>query len=222
MKKLIFLGLDGLDPELTERWMAEGKMPNLAQLKQQGSYRRLRTTCPPLSPVAWSTFATGVNPGQAQHFRFSQSRSAHLCAGTFFGKGAPRAPRLANREIRNSARTSVGRDAPQKRAILETPRPQRRGKHHTPCAGDIPPRRFQRPPALRHVDAGSARLARHVLLIHLSRRRIRGPGKRAADSICKLKVRKRLANPAADGTSKFKASRSSTHLIPANTRRGSV
>jgi predicted AlkP superfamily phosphohydrolase/phosphomutase len=70
VKKLIFLGLDGLDPELTERWMAEGKMPNLARLKDQGSYRRLRTTCPPLSPVAWSTFATGVNPGKHNIFDF--------------------------------------------------------------------------------------------------------------------------------------------------------
>jgi predicted AlkP superfamily phosphohydrolase/phosphomutase len=70
VKKLIFLGLDGLDPEATERWMAEGKMPNLARLRQQGSYRRLRTTCPPLSPVAWSTFATGVNPARHNIFDF--------------------------------------------------------------------------------------------------------------------------------------------------------
>jgi predicted AlkP superfamily phosphohydrolase/phosphomutase len=70
VKKVIFLGLDGLDPELTERWMAEGKLPNLARLSQQGSYRRLRTTCPPLSPVAWSTFATGVNPAKHNIFDF--------------------------------------------------------------------------------------------------------------------------------------------------------
>src|SRR5208282_5172764 len=62
VKKVIFLGLDGLDPGLTEKWMAEGKLPNFARLKDQGSYRRLRTTWPPLSPVAGSTFAPGVNP----------------------------------------------------------------------------------------------------------------------------------------------------------------
>jgi hypothetical protein len=55
---------------LTEKWMAEGKMPNLARLKRQGSYRRLRTTCPPLLPVAWSTFATGVNPAKHNIFDF--------------------------------------------------------------------------------------------------------------------------------------------------------
>src|SRR5260370_42674105 len=62
IRRVIFLGLDGLDPGLTERFMAEGKMPNLSQLKEQGSFHRLRTPFPPQSPVAWSTFATGVSP----------------------------------------------------------------------------------------------------------------------------------------------------------------
>ena len=70
VKKLIFLGLVGLDPELTEKWMAEGKLPNLARLKGEGSYQRLRTTCPALSPVAWSTFSTGVNPAKHNIFDF--------------------------------------------------------------------------------------------------------------------------------------------------------
>jgi Type I phosphodiesterase / nucleotide pyrophosphatase len=56
VKKAIFLGLDGLDPELTEKLIAEGKLPHLARLKDQGSCRRLRTSC----PAAWSAFATGV------------------------------------------------------------------------------------------------------------------------------------------------------------------
>jgi predicted AlkP superfamily phosphohydrolase/phosphomutase len=70
VKRVIFLGLDGLDPRLTERYMAEGKMPNLARLQLQGSYRRLRTTFPAISPVAWSTFATGVNPARHNIFDF--------------------------------------------------------------------------------------------------------------------------------------------------------
>jgi predicted AlkP superfamily phosphohydrolase/phosphomutase len=70
VKRLIFLGLDGLDPRLTERFMAEGKLPNLARLKEQGSFHRLRTTFPSLSPVAWSTFATGVNPARHNIFDF--------------------------------------------------------------------------------------------------------------------------------------------------------
>jgi len=70
IKKLIFLGLDGFDPGLAERFMSEGKLPNLSRLKEQGSYSKLRTTFPALSPVAWSTFATGVNPAKHNIFDF--------------------------------------------------------------------------------------------------------------------------------------------------------
>jgi predicted AlkP superfamily phosphohydrolase/phosphomutase len=70
IRKLIFLGLDGFDPNLAEKFMEEGKLPNLTRLKSEGGYRRLRTTSPPLSPVAWATFATGVNPGKHNIFDF--------------------------------------------------------------------------------------------------------------------------------------------------------
>jgi len=70
VKKVIFLGLDGLDPRLTERFMAEGKLPNFVRLKETGGFRYLRTTFPSLSPVAWSTFATGVNPAKHNIFDF--------------------------------------------------------------------------------------------------------------------------------------------------------
>ena len=70
VRKVIFLGLDGLDPDTTERLMAAGELPNLRRIRDQGSYSRLRTTFPPLSPVAWSTFATGVNPARHNIFDF--------------------------------------------------------------------------------------------------------------------------------------------------------
>jgi predicted AlkP superfamily phosphohydrolase/phosphomutase len=70
VRRLIFLGLDGLDPGLLERYMAEGKLPNFARLREMGGFRRLRTTFPALSPVAWSTFATGVNPARHSMFDF--------------------------------------------------------------------------------------------------------------------------------------------------------
>lgn len=69
-RRAIFLGLDGLDAGLTERFMSEGRLPNLARLRTEGGYRRLRTTFPALSPVAWSTFATGVNPARHNIFDF--------------------------------------------------------------------------------------------------------------------------------------------------------
>ncbi|MDY7109965.1 MAG: alkaline phosphatase family protein [Planctomycetota bacterium] len=69
-RRVIVLGLDGLEPTLTERFMDEGQMPNLRRMRDEGCYGRLGTTCPPLSPVAWSSFATGANPGKHNIFDF--------------------------------------------------------------------------------------------------------------------------------------------------------
>lgn len=72
IKRLVILGLDGLEPTLAEQLIAEGKLPNLAKLKAAGCYTRLGTTWPPLSPVAWSSFSTGTNPGKHNIFDFIQ------------------------------------------------------------------------------------------------------------------------------------------------------
>lgn len=69
-KKLIILGIDGMDPELLRRYLAEGKLPHLAALAEQGGFRPLGTTIPPQSPVAWSSLITGMNPGGHGIFDF--------------------------------------------------------------------------------------------------------------------------------------------------------
>jgi predicted AlkP superfamily phosphohydrolase/phosphomutase len=68
--RAVILGFDGMDPELTERFIAEGRLPNLAKLRDLGTFRKLRTTYPAISPVAWSTFMTGVNPGKHNIYDF--------------------------------------------------------------------------------------------------------------------------------------------------------
>ncbi|MGH9500906.1 MAG: alkaline phosphatase family protein [Terriglobales bacterium] len=70
VRRAVILGFDGMDPELTERFISEGKLPNLAKLREQGTFRKLRTTYPAISPVAWSTFMTGVNPGKHNIYDF--------------------------------------------------------------------------------------------------------------------------------------------------------
>src|SRR5207244_3802157 len=70
IKRAVILGFDGMDPELAERFISEGMLPNLATLQQQGTFRKLRTTFPAISPVAWSTFMTGVNPGKHNIYDF--------------------------------------------------------------------------------------------------------------------------------------------------------
>jgi predicted AlkP superfamily phosphohydrolase/phosphomutase len=69
-KKLIIIGVDGMDPDLLTKFMAEGAMPNFARLAQQGSFRRLTTSIPPQSPVAWSNMITGMNAGGHGIFDF--------------------------------------------------------------------------------------------------------------------------------------------------------
>jgi predicted AlkP superfamily phosphohydrolase/phosphomutase len=69
-RKVIILGIDGLDPDLLTKFMAEGKMPNFARLSEQGSFRRLTTSIPPQSPVAWSNLITGMNAGGHGIFDF--------------------------------------------------------------------------------------------------------------------------------------------------------
>jgi len=67
---MIILGVDGLDPDLLAKFMADGKMPNFARLAAEGSFRRLTTSIPPQSPVAWSNLITGMNAGGHGIFDF--------------------------------------------------------------------------------------------------------------------------------------------------------
>ncbi len=69
-EKVIVLGFDGVDARYTEQWMNEGKLPNLARLRAQGTFRPLRPTLPAQTPVSWSTFSTGIDPGRTGIFDF--------------------------------------------------------------------------------------------------------------------------------------------------------
>jgi predicted AlkP superfamily phosphohydrolase/phosphomutase len=69
-QRVVVLGFDGADAGLVERWMAEGHLPHLARLRAEGTYTPLGTTNPPQTPVSWSSFATGLNPGRTEIFDF--------------------------------------------------------------------------------------------------------------------------------------------------------
>lgn len=75
-RKVIVIGLDGLDPSITEALLAAGRLPNLARIRERGGYARVGTTCPAQTPVAWSTFATGLNPGGHGIFDFLRRNPA--------------------------------------------------------------------------------------------------------------------------------------------------
>lgn len=69
-QRAIILGFDGMDWELTQQMMAEGKLPAFSRLAQEGSFSRLETAIPPQSPVAWSNFTTGMDAGGHGIFDF--------------------------------------------------------------------------------------------------------------------------------------------------------
>jgi predicted AlkP superfamily phosphohydrolase/phosphomutase len=76
-RRVVIVGLDGLEPTLADKFMNQGLMPNLSTLAKDGTYSRLGTTLPALSPVAWSTFQTGVNPGAHNIFDFLTRDKRH-------------------------------------------------------------------------------------------------------------------------------------------------
>jgi predicted AlkP superfamily phosphohydrolase/phosphomutase len=74
-QRTIVIGFDGMDPALTERWMADGSLPHFAALRERGHYQHLATTNPPQSPVAWASFATGTDPGEHGIFDFLRRKT---------------------------------------------------------------------------------------------------------------------------------------------------
>ena len=66
---MIFVGLDGADWQLLDRYAAAGAMPNLARLVAEGAGGVLETIHPPLSPIVWTSMMTGVSPRRAPHPR---------------------------------------------------------------------------------------------------------------------------------------------------------
>src|SRR5262249_35622115 len=69
-QRVIILGMDGMDPNLLKRFVAAGLMPNFQRFIEKWHFGNLQTTMPPQSPVAWSSFITGTNPGGHGIFDF--------------------------------------------------------------------------------------------------------------------------------------------------------
>jgi len=62
-KKVIVIGIDGMDPGLAKKMMVQGKMPNLKKLANKVGLKPLGTSTPPQSTVAWANFINGAGPG---------------------------------------------------------------------------------------------------------------------------------------------------------------
>ena len=74
MSKLFVIGLDGATFDLIRPWVAQGKLPTFKKLMDSGAWSELRSTVPPVTASAWSSFVTGKNPGAHGLFDFMQRR----------------------------------------------------------------------------------------------------------------------------------------------------
>ena len=70
-KRVLLIGFDGMDYNLYNQFRKQGhQFPHFDKLATEGTFSPLWSTEPPISPVAWSTFTTGVNPGKHNIFDF--------------------------------------------------------------------------------------------------------------------------------------------------------
>ena len=69
-KQVLVIGLDGATLDLIVPWAQQGKLPALGNLIANGTYGTLLSTLPPMSPPAWVSCITGVNPGKHGVFLF--------------------------------------------------------------------------------------------------------------------------------------------------------
>ncbi len=70
VKRVVVVGLDGFDPRKAKEYMDAGRLPHLKRLAEEGSFAPLATACPSISPVAWSTFATGTDASRHNIYDF--------------------------------------------------------------------------------------------------------------------------------------------------------
>lgn len=70
MKRIIVVGFDGADWNLLNSFVKQKKLPNFEKIIKEGFCGPLKSTTPPLSPPAWASMVTGVNPGKCGVYEF--------------------------------------------------------------------------------------------------------------------------------------------------------
>ncbi|PCJ53276.1 MAG: hypothetical protein COA73_15485 [Candidatus Hydrogenedentota bacterium] len=93
MPRVLLIGLDGLEPTLVDRWMTEGRLPNLKKIATSGAHLPCASTTPFATFPAWTTCVTGVNPGRHGIFDFTRMVEGDY-AIRFTNATARRAPAL--------------------------------------------------------------------------------------------------------------------------------
>ena len=146
--------------------MAQGPHAELlARSRRPARSRRSRTSIPPQSPVAWSSFITGLDPGGHGIFDFVHRDPHTMVPYLSTTRTEPAATHAHDRQLAVAA-LERARDAPARRpAVLGRARAARRAHDDHPHAGELPAVRHGDARAERHGDAGHSRHLRHVLVL---------------------------------------------------------
>ena len=103
--RTVLLGLDAMVPNVVEKFLAEGILPNFARLLERGSFTRLRPVIPAQTPTNWNTLATGASPGTHRlvqwgshipgepvwEYHRAEAFNAGLCRAEYLWEAAARA-----------------------------------------------------------------------------------------------------------------------------------
>jgi predicted AlkP superfamily phosphohydrolase/phosphomutase len=80
-RRVLIIGLDGASFRLLEPWARAGDLPTLAGFMARGCFGELRSTFPALTPPAWSSFMTGMNPGKHGVYSFRETAASRYESG---------------------------------------------------------------------------------------------------------------------------------------------
>lgn len=92
--RVFVIGLDGADWNVLDQFIDRGLMPNLLRLVENGVKGKLRSTIPPMTPQAWVSFMTGVNPGKHGVFGFSSTSVKNPYLGNHLNRYSLKSPTL--------------------------------------------------------------------------------------------------------------------------------
>lgn len=111
-RRVLVIGLDGGSWPVLDRFMRSGHMPTLERLVASGRRATLTSTIPPLTPVAWASFATGTNPGRHGVFGFLSPRD---------DPGSYSPPPVTSAAVRRPTLWRLVSEAGMKTAVLSVP-----------------------------------------------------------------------------------------------------
>ena len=184
-KKVIVIGVDGMDPRLSESMMQAGQLPNLEKLRAAGGFSRLGTSTPPQSPVAWANFINGAGPGSHGIFDFIHRHPQEQCAPVLLGRRDAAGQRVLGGWRSSAAarllalQSQAAPDSPPAPgdAVLGLSRRRRHPVDLLRPAFQLPCQPITSRSSPLHLRHGYARHARHVR--HLSIFRRGRPGRAA-------------------------------------------